>query len=84
MLLKQIESFDSNYLRGIAILTIMLHNYLHILDGAPGENEFSFSITTTYTYLHNLLYLPADFLKQTFLSKLSPSLVIMQCKYLYF
>ncbi|WP_299704895.1 acyltransferase family protein [uncultured Pontibacter sp.] len=66
MFLKQIESFDSNYLRGIAILTIMLHNYFHILDGAPGENEFSFSITPTYTYLHNLLYLPADFLKQTF------------------
>ena len=33
---------DTMVLKGIAILAIVLHNYLHMLWGAVGENEFDF------------------------------------------
>ena len=34
---------DNHLLKGIAILSIMLHNLLHLLPGAVAENEFTFS-----------------------------------------
>ena len=37
---------NSKVLRGIAIITIALHNYLHIL-GFSTENEMSFSMENT-------------------------------------
>ncbi|MBD1398260.1 acyltransferase [Pontibacter sp. JH31] len=66
MLIKRITLGDAAFLKGIAILIIMLHNYFHILDKAPGENEFSFSDPTVYTFLYNLITSPLDIFRQTF------------------
>ena len=35
---------ESNALRGIAILGIMLHNYCHFLGFAVKENEYTFTL----------------------------------------
>lgn len=43
---------DLLYLKGIAILMIVLHNYLHWVPGYGVENEFSFNLRNTTTYLH--------------------------------
>ncbi|GAB3198772.1 peptidoglycan/LPS O-acetylase OafA/YrhL [Pontibacter aydingkolensis] len=66
MIIRNISQQDSNYLKGIAILVIMLHNYFHILDNAPGENEFNFSLQSVLNLLHNLTSAPLDFVKQLF------------------
>lgn len=43
---------DLLYLKGIAILMIVLHNYFHWVPGYGVENEFSFDLQHTITYLH--------------------------------
>lgn len=66
MILKSIKLQDADYLKGVAILLIMLHNYFHILDNAPGENEFTFSLQNTLNLLHNLSDMPWDAAGQFF------------------
>lgn len=66
MIISKIDQKDTDYLRGIAILVIMLHNFFHILQNAPGENEFSFSNQNVSNLLHNLASTPQDFVKQLF------------------
>jgi len=66
MQLTKIDPSDAGFLKGIAMLAIMLHNYFHILQHAPGENEFTFSVYTTHTLLYNLYYTPQDALRQLF------------------
>lgn len=43
---------DNHLLKGIAILSIMLHNLLHLLPGAVAENEFTFSARN----IHRVVY----------------------------
>ena len=64
--MNKIYPSDAAFLKGSAMLAIMLHNYFHILQHAPGENEFSFSIYTTHTFLYNLYHTPQDVFRQLF------------------
>ncbi len=66
MLSRTIAQSDANLLRGIAILAIMLHNYFHVLEQTPGEQEFIFSIGITLRFLHNLANQPYDLVRQVF------------------
>ncbi|MEJ8758019.1 acyltransferase family protein [Pontibacter sp. H259] len=66
MIIRSIKPFDSDYLKGIGILIIMLHNYFHILNNAPGENEFNFSWQHTLNFLENLYSMPLDIARQFF------------------
>ena len=43
---------DNHLLKGIAILSIMLHNLLHLLPRAVAENEFEFSVRN----IHRVVY----------------------------
>lgn len=40
---KPLSLSDTNLIRGLSMLIIMLHNYFHLIPPAPGENEFDFS-----------------------------------------
>ncbi|KEY19073.1 acyltransferase family protein [Kaistella antarctica] len=42
---------DTLFFKGIAIMMIILHNYLHFLPGYSIENEFSFSSTSVFQFL---------------------------------
>ena len=42
MKVKEFTRDDTNLIKGIAILCIILHNLLHWIDPSPGENEFVF------------------------------------------
>jgi len=37
-----LDQVDSTILRGLAILLIVFHNFLHVVPPSPGENEFGF------------------------------------------
>ncbi len=50
---------DCIALRGMAIISIFIHNYCHILPNAPAENEFTWMLDNTYYFyssLHNNLF----------------------------
>ncbi|WP_242926732.1 acyltransferase family protein [Pontibacter vulgaris] len=66
MIIRKVDLQATTHLKGIAILLIMLHNYYHILDNAPGENEFTFSISHILNLLHHLATTPLDAVKQLF------------------
>lgn len=57
---------QTNCLKGLAILVIMCHNLLHLMPGAPGENEFGFELLHAQKFVVNLRDHPSDFLKQFF------------------
>lgn len=39
---KKFTRDDTNVIKGVAILSIILHNLLHWISPSPGENEFDF------------------------------------------
>lgn len=45
---------DTNIIKGVGILMIMIHNFFHIIPPAPGENEFLYSPDTLANF-HDLL-----------------------------
>src|SRR5690554_982261 len=45
---------DTTYFKGIAILMIVIHNYLHILPGFGIENEFLFKEYNIQSFLKNV------------------------------
>ena len=57
---------DTVYLKGIGILLIMFHNFFYKLDGAPGENEFAFSLMNFVNLIDNIVENPFDITKQLF------------------
>ncbi|MBN2695246.1 acyltransferase [bacterium] len=57
---------DTTYLKGIAIILIMFHNYLHLLPSTPGENEFYFSQYRFFIVIRNILNEPLDIFGQLF------------------
>ena len=61
-----LKKIDTDYLKGVGILLIMLHNVFHLMNNAPGENEYSFSFEYTYHFAYNILHTPGDILKQFF------------------
>lgn len=61
-----ISKFDTEYLKGVAILLIMFHNLFHLMKDAPGENEFNFHSETFVLLYQNILNAPQDIVKQLF------------------
>ena len=51
---------ESFYLRAVAIVMIMAHNYLHWMPGSPGENEFGFNADRVALMLEGLWQNPWD------------------------
>lgn len=45
---------NCNVLKGMAIICIFLHNYCHLLPGAPEENEYSWAIDKTCAFIWSL------------------------------
>lgn len=56
--------FECSVLRGLAILCIVFHNFMHWLPGAVHENEFSFDINNTYSFCEKVFN--DDFFVQMF------------------
>lgn len=57
---------DTNIIKGIGILMIMLHNFFHIIGPASGENEFLYDPDTLPTLLTYLQASPAKFIRYLF------------------
>ncbi|MEA3273833.1 MAG: acyltransferase [Pseudomonadota bacterium] len=57
---KTITLDESVMLRAFAILAIVLHNYLHWIADAPGENEFTYEPERTQALIDGLLNAPLD------------------------
>ncbi len=57
---------DTDKMRGVAILLIMLHNYFHFLDGSMGENQFTFDPGKFPSLLNLLIDHPSEIIKQFF------------------
>lgn len=53
-------------LKGVGILSIVLHNFFHNLTPLIGENEFAFSYHTFWNFYHTLLTSPESFLRAIF------------------
>jgi len=61
-----ISKVDTNLLKGIGILMIVIHNFLHNVNPLIGENEFSFSLHITQKYLDAVAIFPQEFLRANF------------------
>ena len=55
-----ISKLESQALRGIAILGIILHNYCHFLGQAVKENEYKFDATRPVQFWDKLVSLDSD------------------------
>ncbi len=51
---------DTNFLKGLAILGVVFHNFWHNIAGAPGENEMFFNQEAFSNVLNILLHDPLD------------------------
>ena len=52
-------------LRGLAILAIVLHNFLHLLPQSPGENEMDFDPTRAFAMVQAIAQQPASGVRHT-------------------
>jgi peptidoglycan/LPS O-acetylase OafA/YrhL len=59
-LLLPINKQDTNILKGMGILLIMLHNFLHWVDPSTGENEFDFSTSRVVTLVKGIINTPSE------------------------
>ena len=65
----QISSFSreqTEILKGIGILLIVLHNFYHNLTPLIGQNEFVFHSKTITLFLQTIVYNPQDILRAIF------------------
>ncbi len=60
---REIGRDESLLLRALAILMIILHNYLHWVSDTPGENEFTFRIVRVHEFINGLWNTPQDFVR---------------------
>ena len=60
---REIGRDESLMLRALAILMILLHNYLHWVSDTPGENEFTFRIVRVHEFINGLWDTPQDFVR---------------------
>lgn len=63
---REISLSESYRIRSLAILMILLHNFLHLIMNSPGENEFDYSAEKFQYFLDGLWNSPADFMRITF------------------
>ena len=57
---------DTDIIKGVGLLMIMLHNYFHIIPPISGQNEFSFHPDAIYAFLEFVKRNPADICRQLF------------------
>jgi peptidoglycan/LPS O-acetylase OafA/YrhL len=57
---KPITLKEGAILRALAILAILLHNYLHWVSDSPGENEFTFRPERWNAFLQGIQHTPLD------------------------
>lgn len=65
MQFRALDKTDSMILKGIAILMIAAHNFLHLVRPAPGENEFNFDPARFQRLLDNIADQPGLLIQQT-------------------
>lgn len=61
MLAPPLTRHQTNLLKGIGMLMIMFHNFFHLLDPSPGQNEFDFSLSNFENYITLSKLNPFDF-----------------------
>lgn len=66
MVFNGLTKKDTSALKGIAILCIVCHNFLHHLIPSPGENEFLFSANTIHTFFQMIGNQPSEFINIIF------------------
>ena len=49
-----INKTQTNVLKGVGILLIVLHNFFHTVNPSSGENEFTFDLQYTKNFYHIL------------------------------
>ena len=57
---REISLAESYKLRALAILIIIVHNFLHLVMETPSENEFSYSVEKYRAFVDGLWSTPAD------------------------
>lgn len=67
-MIDRITKNESLTLRGIAIFCIMLHNFIHWMDGIVLENESSFFIENHLTFISSFSDFNVHYLKNNFLN----------------
>jgi len=66
MIASPLTRHQTNLLKGIGMLMIMIHNFYHLLDPSPGQNEFDFSIANFENYTSLSRLNPLDFTRYGF------------------
>lgn len=60
MRIYSISKDDTNIIKGIGILLIVLHNFFHWISPSPGENEFNFSPERIFYFFKELYAYPGE------------------------
>ncbi len=63
---SEITLTESNRIRSLAILMIIMHNFLHLISLYPGENEFSYSSWKGQVFFQEIWINPLDSLRIIF------------------
>lgn len=66
MLIKTLDKQDTFLIKGIAILSILLHNFFHWIAPFTGENEFDFSSDRIMNLFSSLQSSPLEFINVIF------------------
>ena len=54
---------DTNIIKGVGMLMIIFHNFLHLIEKGTGENEFSFSKDNFRRFIDFSVESPLDFIR---------------------
>lgn len=57
---KKFTRDDTNVIKGVAILSIILHNLLHWISPSPGENEFDFYRDRVNNFIDGIINCPLE------------------------
>lgn len=60
MIIKKFTRDDTNVIKGVAILSIILHNLLHWISPSPGENEFDFYRDRVNNFIDGIINFPLE------------------------
>lgn len=63
---KEMSLSESYQIRSLAILMIVMHNFLHLVMNMPSENEFDYNAAKFQSFFYGLWETPSDFVRITF------------------
>ena len=66
MKIYSISKQDTTLIKGLAIFSIILHNFFHKLEPTPGENEFSFDLERIQLLFQQIGEQPFDIINLLF------------------